>query len=209
VPWACVLLVLGLLGRPLRSLRWRRDGGTAPITRTFKGDENLSGHYPQVPATATLVAGLWGLGWSLFGVKCNDHVNTHVQFFTPCTLSPPSKDLHCRSLVEQVCYEECRPFHTVSLLYTDTGIQIVPFKDIYDAPDVVDRKYKLDASYLEANDVIFLEFIIRRYYLNRNVKTSWSVTFDLMAIFRMLAAPDDAPVEPDSGDKRSAIVIDN
>jgi hypothetical protein len=139
-------------------------------------------------------------GEQIFCVICTSYTSCH-----PIHRPGPSKDLLCRPLVKQVCYEECMPFHTVSLLYIDTGIQIVPFKDIYDARDVVDRKYKLDASYLEANDVIFLEFIVRRCYLDRNVKTSWGVTFDLMAIFRMLTAPDNAPVEPDSGDERSAI----
>jgi hypothetical protein len=33
--------------------------------------------------------------------------------------------------------------------------------------------------------------------------------FDLMRVFHMLSASDDAPLEPDSGDEQSAIVVDN
>jgi hypothetical protein len=68
---------------------------------------------------------------------------------------------------------------------------------------------KLDAPVLKANDIVLLEFVVRRYFPDCKVRSAWGVTFDLMRMFRMLSAPDDAPVEPNSGDKRSAIVIDD
>jgi hypothetical protein len=87
----------------------------------------------------------------------------------------------------------------------------VPFTDIYDAPLVANSRVnlKLDAAVLKANDIVLLEFVVRRYFPDRKVRSAWGVTFDLMRMFRMLSAPDDAPVEPNSGDKRSAIVIDD
>jgi hypothetical protein len=87
----------------------------------------------------------------------------------------------------------------------------VPFTDIFDAPLVANSRVnlKFDAAVLKANDIVLLEFVVRRYFPDRKVRSAWSVTFDLMRMFRMLSTPDDAPVEPDSGDKRSAIVIDD
>jgi hypothetical protein len=68
---------------------------------------------------------------------------------------------------------------------------------------------RLVAADLKANDAILLELVLRQYFIEHKYKSKWSVIFDLMRMFRMLSAPDFAPLKPDSGGERSAIVIDD
>ena len=68
----------------------------------------------------------------------------------------------------------------------------------------------MNASGLRVNDIIFLEMTVRRFPPRREEgeqtqggywDRGWKSTFELHRIFRMLRAPSDAPIEPDSEDE--------
>jgi hypothetical protein len=57
--------------------------------------------------------------------------------------------------------------------------------------------------------ILFCQSSLSANPIERKDKTRSDVTFNLMHMLHMLSAPDGAPLEPDSGDERIAIVIDN
>lgn len=101
----------------------------------------------------------------------------------------------------------------------DTIMQAKLFDKCWDSPDVCNSKQNgtLSVSRLGINDILFLEVLVRRYvpkdapakdgggYWSRG----WKTSLELHRIFRMLKAPSDAPVEPDSENELANLVDDD
>ncbi|KAI0826345.1 hypothetical protein BC629DRAFT_1587162 [Irpex lacteus] len=94
----------------------------------------------------------------------------------------------------------------------DGDTVIVPFDKVKDSALTVNwgTNPVLDPAELRPNDILFLEVIVRRWPTKKGgYNGGWSTAFDLWRIFRMLKAPDGVEIEPDSGDERRTIVLDD